>query len=180
MGAWLEKHARTLLIIVGGLMVLAGASWWIFFYQARLTLVPTPVSATVTIDGATVAAGTRIKLEPGPHVITASLNDFIPFSQTVQAKSGQYLPLPIILRAVPHLQKATLDQVTGVALEPTTNAISVTNRTTKPLPICDMAQIKAHDAPWETIEKLKPRGVILSGGPASIYEHGAPTIPAWG
>ena len=28
---------------------------------------------------------------------------------------------------------------------------------------------------WETIAKLKPRGVILSGGPASVYEHGAPT-----
>ncbi|MEK7692764.1 MAG: glutamine-hydrolyzing GMP synthase, partial [Chloroflexota bacterium] len=40
-------------------------------------------------------------------------------------------------------------------------------------------ELVPHDAPWETIEKLKPRGVILSGGPASIYEHGAPTIPTW-
>ncbi len=40
-------------------------------------------------------------------------------------------------------------------------------------------ELVPHDAPWETIEKLKPRGVILSGGPASIYEHGAPTIPNW-
>ena len=35
------------------------------------------------------------------------------------------------------------------------------------------------DTPWDKIEKLKPRGVILSGGPASIYEQGAPTIPNW-
>jgi len=35
------------------------------------------------------------------------------------------------------------------------------------------------DTAWEKIEKLKPRGVILSGGPASVYEMGAPTIPAW-
>ena len=40
-------------------------------------------------------------------------------------------------------------------------------------------ELVPHDAPWETIEKLKPRGVILSGGPASIYELGAPTIPNW-
>jgi GMP synthase (glutamine-hydrolysing) len=35
------------------------------------------------------------------------------------------------------------------------------------------------DTAWEKIEKLKPRGVILSGGPASVYEIGAPTIPTW-
>jgi GMP synthase (glutamine-hydrolysing) len=35
------------------------------------------------------------------------------------------------------------------------------------------------DTPWEKIEKLRPRGVILSGGPASVYELGAPTIPDW-
>ncbi|MDP9238382.1 MAG: glutamine-hydrolyzing GMP synthase [Chloroflexota bacterium] len=35
------------------------------------------------------------------------------------------------------------------------------------------------EAPWEQIEKLRPRGVILSGGPASIYELDAPKIPAW-
>jgi GMP synthase (glutamine-hydrolysing) len=40
-------------------------------------------------------------------------------------------------------------------------------------------ELVPHDVPWETIEKLKPRGVILSGGPASIYELGAPTIPNW-
>ncbi len=35
------------------------------------------------------------------------------------------------------------------------------------------------DTPWEKIEKLKPRGVILSGGPASVYEPGAPLTPSW-
>jgi GMP synthase (glutamine-hydrolysing) len=35
------------------------------------------------------------------------------------------------------------------------------------------------DAAWEQVEKLRPRGVILSGGPASVYEPGAPLIPQW-
>jgi GMP synthase (glutamine-hydrolysing) len=35
------------------------------------------------------------------------------------------------------------------------------------------------DAPEETVRKLNPRGVILSGGPASVYEPGAPQLPTW-
>ncbi len=31
--------------------------------------------------------------------------------------------------------------------------------------------------PWEDIASLYPRGFILSGGPASVYEEGAPTLP---
>lgn len=31
--------------------------------------------------------------------------------------------------------------------------------------------------PAETILALKPRGFILSGGPNSVYDHGAPTLP---
>lgn len=33
------------------------------------------------------------------------------------------------------------------------------------------------NAPTDTIRSLKPKGVILSGGPASVYEPGAPTLP---
>lgn len=40
-------------------------------------------------------------------------------------------------------------------------------------------EIVAPDATWEQVEKLKPRGVILSGGPASVYEPGAPLTPGW-
>lgn len=35
-------------------------------------------------------------------------------------------------------------------------------------------EILPHDAPWETIERLHPRGFILSGGPASVYDQDAP------
>ncbi len=32
---------------------------------------------------------------------------------------------------------------------------------------------------WDAIERLNPVGVILSGGPASVYEEGAPLAPEW-
>ncbi|MBM3167508.1 MAG: glutamine-hydrolyzing GMP synthase [Chloroflexi bacterium] len=33
------------------------------------------------------------------------------------------------------------------------------------------------DAPWERITALQPKGFILSGGPASVYQEGAPLTP---
>ncbi|MGB9775244.1 MAG: glutamine-hydrolyzing GMP synthase [Anaerolineae bacterium] len=35
------------------------------------------------------------------------------------------------------------------------------------------------DAPAERVMALRPRGFVLSGGPASVYEPGAPTFPAY-
>ncbi len=40
-------------------------------------------------------------------------------------------------------------------------------------------EVISPDSTWADVEKLKPRGVILSGGPASVYEHGAPLTPTW-
>lgn len=36
------------------------------------------------------------------------------------------------------------------------------------------AELVAHDTPWEKIAALNPKGFVLSGGPASAYESGAP------
>ena len=36
-----------------------------------------------------------------------------------------------------------------------------------------------HTAPWETVETMNPKGIVLSGGPASVYEDGAPLAPDW-
>jgi len=45
------------------------------------------------------------------------------------------------------------------------------------------AQVYAELLPWDTPERtvlaLKPRGFILSGGPRSVYEPGAPSLPAY-
>ena len=40
-------------------------------------------------------------------------------------------------------------------------------------------ELVPHDAPWVDLARLHPKGVILSGGPASAYEPGAPTLPDW-
>ena len=40
-------------------------------------------------------------------------------------------------------------------------------------------EIVPPDVSWEQVAHLNPRGVILSGGPASVYEPGAPMAPAW-
>ena len=40
-------------------------------------------------------------------------------------------------------------------------------------------ELVSFDTPWEKIAALKPKGFILSGGPASVYQPGAPLAPAY-
>ena len=40
-------------------------------------------------------------------------------------------------------------------------------------------EIVPYDAPWERVAHLNPRGIILSGGPSSVYEPDAPMAPQW-
>jgi GMP synthase (glutamine-hydrolysing) len=40
-------------------------------------------------------------------------------------------------------------------------------------------ELVPHDASASVLERLQPRGIILSGGPASVYEEGAPQLPGW-
>src|SRR6476659_9041307 len=39
------------------------------------------------------------------------------------------------------------------------------------------SELLSSDAPVEEIERLDPSAYILSGGPASVYEPGAPQLP---
>ena len=41
---------------------------------------------------------------------------------------------------------------------------------------CEIVQ---YDTPWEAISHLNPKGIILSGGPASVYDSDAPMAPSW-
>jgi GMP synthase (glutamine-hydrolysing) len=40
-------------------------------------------------------------------------------------------------------------------------------------------ELLPHDAPQENVLSHQPKGFILSGGPASVYEAGAPQIPSY-
>ncbi len=40
-------------------------------------------------------------------------------------------------------------------------------------------ELLPHDTPWEKIAPLNPKGFILSGGPASVYQPGAPLAPTY-
>lgn len=40
-------------------------------------------------------------------------------------------------------------------------------------------ELVTHDTPWDKIVHLNPRGFILSGGPASVYEENAPMAPSY-
>ncbi len=41
------------------------------------------------------------------------------------------------------------------------------------------SELLHHDVAWADVERLAPKGVILSGGPASVYEEGSPQLPGW-
>ena len=40
-------------------------------------------------------------------------------------------------------------------------------------------ELVPHDVTWDDIARLEPKGVILSGGPASVYADDAPQLPTW-
>ena len=40
-------------------------------------------------------------------------------------------------------------------------------------------ELLPYDAPREEVERLRPRAFILSGGPASVYDEGAPQAPSY-
>ena len=41
------------------------------------------------------------------------------------------------------------------------------------------SEIVPASSSWEAVAHLNPKGIILSGGPASVYEPGAPMAPDW-
>ncbi len=38
-------------------------------------------------------------------------------------------------------------------------------------------ELVPHDAPRDRVQRLRLRGFVLSGGPASVYDEGAPALP---
>ena len=36
------------------------------------------------------------------------------------------------------------------------------------------SELLPHDTPWEEIQRRNPKGIILSGSPASVYDENSP------
>jgi len=41
------------------------------------------------------------------------------------------------------------------------------------------SELLPHDVSWDEVAPLKPKGIVLSGGPASVYDPDAPALPGW-
>ena len=41
------------------------------------------------------------------------------------------------------------------------------------------SEVVPYTSTWQDVEAMNPKGVILSGGPASVYDEGAPLAPGW-
>jgi GMP synthase (glutamine-hydrolysing) len=41
------------------------------------------------------------------------------------------------------------------------------------------SEVVPYTSTWQDVEAMNPKGVILSGGPASVYDEGAPLAPSW-
>ncbi len=41
------------------------------------------------------------------------------------------------------------------------------------------SEVASPDSTWDEVKSINPKGVILSGGPASVYDEGAPMVPGW-
>ncbi|HUX87028.1 MAG TPA: GMP synthase (glutamine-hydrolyzing), partial [Chloroflexota bacterium] len=41
------------------------------------------------------------------------------------------------------------------------------------------SEVVSVDAPWSVVSNLRPRGLILSGGPSSVYDPAAPQLPGY-
>jgi GMP synthase (glutamine-hydrolysing) len=82
----------------------------------------------------------------------------------------------------------TLDSLIGAAAEPlTTEMVAVLDFgsqysqliTRRAREAGVYSELFHHDTSWDEISRRNVRGVILSGGPASVYEAGAPQLPEW-
>lgn len=84
-----------------GVAVTAALIFYFFFYNARLTIVPTPSNATVYINDQAVAGGTPIKLAPGRYQLKVQANGFLSTQEAVSLNISDIKTLPITLRQVP-------------------------------------------------------------------------------
>ncbi len=87
-----------------GLAVVAGLVFYFFFYDARLTIVPTPSNADVFINDQAVTSAVPIKLKPGTYHITVKTTGYLSSKATVKLSISDIKTLPMTLRQIPSPQ----------------------------------------------------------------------------
>jgi GMP synthase (glutamine-hydrolysing) len=83
--------------------------------------------------------------------------------------------LEVALDAAPPLRAADIDKPapdTVLVLDFGSQTAQLIARRVRELNV--YSQLLPFDTPWPELARLKPRGLILSGGPASVYDPGAP------
>lgn len=65
---------------------------------ATLTVIPSVEGATLTLDGAPIAAREPRATDPGDHVLDARADGYVPSAQTVRLARGERRELPVTLQ----------------------------------------------------------------------------------
>lgn len=73
----------------------------VFFYDAHITVDPTPANATVSINGQTVTARTAIKLAPGNYTLRVAADGYLPTQENISLRVSDRRQIPITLRQIP-------------------------------------------------------------------------------
>ena len=108
---------------------------------------------------------------PGPHIRTASASDHLAGSTHTEDGAGLTGRLPSQAGRRPGTRESVIIIDFGSQY-----SRLIARRVREANVYCELVP---HTAPWESIQSLNPKGVILSGGPASVYHPGAPLAPDW-
>lgn len=118
---------------------------------------------------------------------------------TIEAENPRQPPSPARVRTSSDIEVTTYLEIAkekaGVRPAPAEQKIPVTERETiivldfgsqynlliaRRIRECNVySELVPFDMPWEKIAHLNPKGIILSGGPASVYESNAPLAPSY-
>jgi hypothetical protein len=92
-----------------GLVILVVAVFALFFYQARLTVIPTPGDAELLLNGQPISAGTPQKLPPGHYELVTRATDYLSETTGLDLSIGENRTVTINLRLIPEIQRMTSD-----------------------------------------------------------------------
>ncbi|MEK7460792.1 MAG: hypothetical protein AAB647_01085 [Patescibacteria group bacterium] len=94
-----------------------------FFYQARLTVIPTPGDAEVILNGQPIATGVPQKLPPGHYDLTLRAKNYLTEKTSVDLSIGENHSLAVSLRLVPEIRRMAGDVRSAVTSDNQTDQI---------------------------------------------------------